>query len=51
MSCAPSSACAASLRETFEAHHADLYEVDFWRRLQERNRAGEVVDFYPYSVR
>lgn len=39
------------VRDCFEDHHADLYEVDFWRDLQERNERGEVVDFYPYSVR
>jgi len=41
---------SGALRETFENHHADLYEVSFWKELQERNRLGEVVDFYPYSV-
>ncbi len=37
------------LREVFEAHHSDLYEVAFWRRMQERNRRGEVIDFFPYG--
>lgn len=38
------------LREVFEAHHADLFEVDFWHRMQERLRAGEIIDFYPYDA-
>ncbi len=42
---------SGSLRDTFERHHSDLYDVEFWRRLQERNQQGEVIDFYPYSVR
>ncbi len=35
-------------REVFFAHHADLLEVDFWRSMQELNRGGEVIDFFPY---
>ncbi|HEX6901119.1 MAG TPA: bifunctional isocitrate dehydrogenase kinase/phosphatase [Thermoanaerobaculia bacterium] len=38
------------LREAFLREHADLFEVGFWHRLQERNRRGEVVSFYPYSA-
>ena len=38
------------LREVFEDHHADLFGVDFWRHMQERNRRGEVIDFYPYTA-
>ncbi len=40
-------------RDVFLAHHADLLEVDFWRSMQELNRGGEVIDFFPYpeSVR
>ena len=36
------------LRAAFEQHHADLYGVAFWRRMQHRQRSGEVVEFYPY---
>jgi isocitrate dehydrogenase kinase/phosphatase len=39
---------AGSLGEAFLAAHGDLYTVEFWRDLQERNAAGEVVDIYPY---
>lgn len=35
-------------RELFLQEHGDLFGVEFWRRLQERHRAGEVVEFYPY---
>ena len=38
------------LREVFDQHHSDLFDVAFWRGLQERNRAGEVIDFYPYTL-
>ncbi|HEY9420180.1 MAG TPA: bifunctional isocitrate dehydrogenase kinase/phosphatase, partial [Thermoanaerobaculia bacterium] len=37
-------------REAFLREHADLFEADFWRSLQERLRKGEVVSFYPYSA-
>jgi isocitrate dehydrogenase kinase/phosphatase len=38
------------LAETLERHHGDLFTPEFWQGMQERHRAGEVVDFYPYSV-
>ena len=38
-----------ALREVFDRDHADLFEVDFWRGMQERNRRGEVIDFFPYA--
>lgn len=37
------------LREDFLAAHGDLFDVDFWLQMQDRQRAGEVVDFFPYS--
>jgi isocitrate dehydrogenase kinase/phosphatase len=37
-----------TLRSTFERHHADLFTVDFWKGLQDRHRAGELVDVFPY---
>lgn len=37
------------LREVFMSHHAELFELEFWRRMQERNREGEVIDFFPYT--
>src|SRR5918912_874124 len=40
---------AGPLRDAFLAAHGDLLDVAFWRRMQERQRAGELVDFFPYS--
>lgn len=37
------------LRELFIHAHGDLLGVDFWTRLQERHRAGEVVDIFSYK--
>jgi isocitrate dehydrogenase kinase/phosphatase len=37
------------LREAFLQAHGDLLGVDFWTSLQERHRAGEVVDIFAYK--
>jgi isocitrate dehydrogenase kinase/phosphatase len=37
------------LRETFMAHHADLFDVAFWHETQARLAAGEVIDIFPYN--
>ena len=37
------------LQTVFLRHHQDLFTVDFWRTMQERNREGEVIDFFPYG--
>jgi len=37
-----------TLRATFERYHSDLFTVDFWKGLQERHRAGDLVDVFPY---
>ena len=36
------------LGEAFLAQHADLLDVEFWRRMQTRQTNGEVVDVLPY---
>lgn len=36
------------LEATFLEHHGDLFEPDFWREMQERHRAGELAEFFPY---
>ncbi|RMG24769.1 MAG: bifunctional isocitrate dehydrogenase kinase/phosphatase [Methanobacteriota archaeon] len=36
------------LKAVFIEHHADLFEVDFWKDLQERLRNGEIIDISPY---
>jgi isocitrate dehydrogenase kinase/phosphatase len=37
-----------ALREAFLDAHADLLQVRFWTAMQERHRAGEVLDLFPY---
>jgi isocitrate dehydrogenase kinase/phosphatase len=37
------------LREAFLQTHGDLLGVQFWTRLQDRHRAGEVVDIFSYK--
>jgi isocitrate dehydrogenase kinase/phosphatase len=38
------------LLETFLAAHGDLLGVEFWHRMQEMHRRGEVMDIYPYKA-
>jgi isocitrate dehydrogenase kinase/phosphatase len=35
-------------REAFLREHGDLFGVDFWQRMQERNLSGEIIEFFPY---
>jgi isocitrate dehydrogenase kinase/phosphatase len=35
-------------RATFVDHHADLLQPEFWRRIQERIRGGEIIHIFPY---
>ena len=35
-------------REVFDQLHSDIYEVSFWRGLQEQIQSGHVEDFFPY---
>ncbi len=37
------------LREAFDYHHGDLFGVRFWTRMQDRLRAGEVIEIFPYK--
>jgi isocitrate dehydrogenase kinase/phosphatase len=37
------------LRAAFLGEHGDLFDAGFWRAMQERNRQGEVIDFFPYG--
>jgi isocitrate dehydrogenase kinase/phosphatase len=39
-----------ALREVFLAEHADLLEVDYWRDVQARVRAGDIPDLFPYAA-
>ncbi|HEY8258349.1 MAG TPA: bifunctional isocitrate dehydrogenase kinase/phosphatase [Gemmatimonadales bacterium] len=38
----------ARVRDTFLEAHGDLLRVEFWTGVQERLKAGEVVDVFPY---
>lgn len=38
-----------ALRDAFLAAHADLLDVAYWRRVQARVAAGEVLDVFPYG--
>jgi isocitrate dehydrogenase kinase/phosphatase len=40
----------APLARCFVEHHADLFDADFWRGLQARHAAGEILDVFPYSA-
>jgi len=37
------------LRKAFLQAHGDLLGVEFWTQMQERHRAGEVVDIFSYK--
>jgi isocitrate dehydrogenase kinase/phosphatase len=37
-----------SLRQIFLQHHADLFEIDFWRHAQQAIQAGKLPHIYPY---
>jgi isocitrate dehydrogenase kinase/phosphatase len=37
------------LREVFLRDHGDLFDPAYWCGVQERNRSGELIDFFPYS--
>mgnify|MGYP003871519679 CR=1 FL=1 len=38
------------LRQAFLDAHADLLTADFWRKMQARHRAGEVLEVLPYRA-
>ncbi|HUR94804.1 MAG TPA: bifunctional isocitrate dehydrogenase kinase/phosphatase [Gemmatimonadales bacterium] len=39
---------AGAARDAFLENHADLLDVEFWQRAQQRLTAGDVVDVFPY---
>jgi isocitrate dehydrogenase kinase/phosphatase len=39
---------SGQLMNIFEAAHQDLFEVEFWQKMQARHRAGETIDIFPY---
>jgi len=36
------------LRDIFCETHGDLFTVDFWKNMQNRQEKGEIIDVYPY---
>jgi isocitrate dehydrogenase kinase/phosphatase len=36
------------LREVMEAYHGDLFEPEYWQMTQERVKAGDILDVFPY---
>ncbi|HUK65369.1 MAG TPA: bifunctional isocitrate dehydrogenase kinase/phosphatase [Anaeromyxobacteraceae bacterium] len=38
-----------NLRAGFLEAHSEILTADFWRRMQDRHRAGEIVDIFPYK--
>ena len=38
------------MREVFTRHHGELFDVDFWRAMQEQKHRGRVIDIYPYPL-
>ena len=36
------------LRAVFDEYHADLFDIDFWRAVQDRIDSGEVIEILPY---
>ncbi|HXH20250.1 MAG TPA: bifunctional isocitrate dehydrogenase kinase/phosphatase [Chitinophagales bacterium] len=36
------------LRDIFFEAHEDLFTVEFWKNMQERQSRGEIIDVYPY---
>ena len=38
-------------RSLLRAAHGEIFTVEFWRRMQERHRAGELIRVLPYGRR
>ncbi len=39
------------LHAVFAEHHADLFDYKYWRGIQQRLKAGELIHIFPYSQR
>ncbi|MBE2223996.1 MAG: bifunctional isocitrate dehydrogenase kinase/phosphatase [Anaerolineae bacterium] len=37
------------LRDIFRDHHGDLFDYRYWQSIQNRLKAGEVIDIFPYA--
>ncbi len=40
---------SGSVREAFMKHHAELFEMGFWRDIQNRLKEGELISVFPYG--
>ena len=38
------------LREPFEAEHAELFDPEFWRSIQQRLADGDLIEILPYTA-
>ena len=36
--------------EVFAEHHPEIATLDFWKSMKERNRSGDIPDFFPYPA-
>jgi len=41
-------AVSNKLISIFRQHHADLFEVDFWKSMQVKAQKGEFLHIFPY---
>lgn len=41
----------APLRQIFNTHHGDLFDVHFWREMQARHERGDWINVFPYPQR
>lgn len=37
------------LKDVFMEHHADLFDVKFWKEMQQMHAEGQMADFFPYK--
>ncbi|MGH8926929.1 MAG: isocitrate dehydrogenase kinase/phosphatase AceK regulatory subunit, partial [Acidimicrobiia bacterium] len=42
---------SGELRKVFDTHHWQLFDTSFWRQMQSRLTAGDLVDILPYPAR
>lgn len=36
-------------KQHFERYHKDLYDIGFWKKLQEKIKLGDIANVYPYK--
>lgn len=41
---------SGELRELFESRHSEIYNAQFWKSIQDRITAGELIDILPYAT-